>query len=67
MNQPAVVFADEPSGNLDSASSQELHQLLFKLRDDFNQTFLIVTHNKELAEMSDRTVVMKDGRLTGDA
>ncbi len=63
MNQPAVVFADEPSGNLDSSSSQELHQLLFKLRDDFNQTFLIVTHNKELAEMSDRTVEMKDGLL----
>ncbi len=63
MNQPAVVFADEPSGNLDSSSSQELHQLLFQLRDDFNQTFLIVTHNKELAEMSDRTVEMKDGLL----
>ena len=63
MNQPAVVFADEPSGNLDSSSSQELHQLIFKLREDFNQTFLIVTHNKELAEMSDRTVGMMDGRL----
>lgn len=63
MNQPAVVFADEPSGNLDSSSSQELHQLIFKLREDFNQTFLIVTHNKELAEMSDRTVEMMDGRL----
>jgi lipoprotein-releasing system ATP-binding protein len=63
MNQPAVVFADEPSGNLDSSSSKELHQLLFKLRDDFNQTFLIVTHNMELAEMSDRTVEMQDGLL----
>lgn len=63
MNQPAVVFADEPSGNLDSSSSQELHQLIFKLRQDFNQTFLIVTHNKELAEMSDRTVEMRDGLI----
>ncbi len=63
MNQPAVVFADEPSGNLDSASSQELHQLIFKLRQDFNQTFLIVTHNKELAEMSDRLVEMRDGLI----
>ena len=66
MNQPAVVFADEPSGNLDSSSSQELHQLLFKLRDDFNQTFLIVTHNKELSQMSDRTVEMKDGLCFND-
>lgn len=63
MNQPAVVFADEPSGNLDSASSKELHDLLFKLREDFKQTFLIVTHNQELAEMSDRTIVMQDGKL----
>ncbi len=65
MNQPAVVFADEPSGNLDSASSQELHQLIFKLRQDFNQTFLIVTHNKELASMSDRTIEMRDGLVLG--
>lgn len=63
MNQPAIVFADEPSGNLDSTSSQELHQLLFDLRRDFQQTFVIVTHNKELAAMSDRTLEMKDGRL----
>jgi lipoprotein-releasing system ATP-binding protein len=63
VNQPAVVFADEPSGNLDSASSQELHHLLFQLRKDFNQTFLIVTHNAELAQMSDRTLEMKDGQL----
>ncbi|TAK33177.1 MAG: ABC transporter ATP-binding protein [Saprospiraceae bacterium] len=63
INQPAVIFADEPSGNLDSASSQELHQLIFQLRNDFNQTFLIVTHNKELAQMSDRTVEMQDGKL----
>jgi lipoprotein-releasing system ATP-binding protein len=63
MNQPAVILADEPSGNLDSASSQELHQLIFRLRQDFKQTFLIVTHNKELAEMSDRTIVMQDGKI----
>jgi len=65
MNQPAIVFADEPSGNLDSASSQELHQLLFDLRKDFQQTFIIVTHNTELAGMSDRTLEMKDGILIG--
>ncbi len=63
MNKPGVVFADEPSGNLDSQSSKELHQLLFKLRDDFQQTFIIVTHNEELAKMSDRTLIMKDGLL----
>lgn len=63
MNRPAIVFADEPSGNLDSASSQELHQMLFKLRKDFKQTFVIVTHNKELALMSDRRIEMEDGRL----
>jgi lipoprotein-releasing system ATP-binding protein len=63
VNQPAVVFADEPSGNLDSASSQELHQLLFSLRQDFQQTFVIVTHNNELAQMSDRRLEMKDGLL----
>ncbi len=63
MNQPAIVFADEPSGNLDSASSKDLHQLLFKLRDDFKQTFVIVTHNEELAAMSDRRLVMSDGRF----
>ena len=63
MNSPAIVFADEPSGNLDSESSKELHQLLFKLRDDFQQTFIIVTHNEELAKMSDRTLTMKDGLL----
>ncbi|MCP3929087.1 MAG: ABC transporter ATP-binding protein [Bacteroidetes bacterium] len=63
VNNPAIVFADEPSGNLDSASSQELHKLLFKLRDDFQQTFIIVTHNQELAGMSDRCLEMKDGLL----
>lgn len=63
VNQPAVVFADEPSGNLDSASSQDLHQLLFQLRKDFNQTFVIVTHNNDLAQMSDRILEMQDGLL----
>ncbi len=63
MNRPAIVFADEPSGNLDSVSSQELHQLLFKLRLDFGQTFVIATHNQELASMSDRVLHMKDGVL----
>lgn len=63
INDPGVVLADEPSGNLDSGSSKELHQLLFKLRDDFQQTFIIVTHNEELAAMSDRTLHMIDGKL----
>lgn len=63
MNQPAIVFADEPSGNLDSASSKELHQLLFDLKKDFQQTFIIVTHNEELAGMSDRRLVMEDGKF----
>ncbi|MBK9013289.1 MAG: ABC transporter ATP-binding protein [Saprospiraceae bacterium] len=63
MNQPSVIFADEPTGNLDTASSQELHQLIFQLRKDFDQTFLIVTHNMELAAMSDRIVEMQDGLL----
>ncbi len=63
MNQPTIVFADEPSGNLDSASSQELHELLFRLRADFDQSFVIVTHNKDLAAMSDRTLEMRDGKL----
>lgn len=61
MNNPAVVFADEPTGNLDSASSKDLHDLLFKLRDDFKQTFVIVTHNDELARLSDRILTMEDG------
>lgn len=63
INDPAIVFADEPSGNLDSASSQELHDLLFRLRDDFSQSFIIVTHNEELARISDRRLEMKDGLL----
>jgi len=63
INSPAIVFADEPSGNLDSVSSKELHDLLFQLRDDFKQTFIIVTHNDELANMSDRKLIMNDGIL----
>jgi lipoprotein-releasing system ATP-binding protein len=66
INNPLIVFADEPTGNLDSASSDELHSLLFQLRKDFNQTFVIVTHNEELAEMSDRRLVMEDGHLVTD-
>jgi lipoprotein-releasing system ATP-binding protein len=65
INSPSIVFADEPSGNLDSSSSKELHQLIFKLREDFDQTFVIVTHNEELAHMSDRRLEMIDGRLNG--
>ena len=61
INSPSVIFADEPSGNLDSASSKELHQLFFDLRDQFNQTFVIVTHNKELANMADRKLEIVDG------
>ena len=63
INRPAVVLADEPSGNLDSKSAQELHKLFFRLRDEMNQTFVIVTHNPELAAMSDRTITIKDGRI----
>jgi len=63
VNQPAVVLADEPSGNLDSQSAKELHQMFFDLRDKFNQTFVIVTHNSELADMADRKLVMKDGNI----
>ena len=61
MNKPAVVLADEPSGNLDSVHARELHELFFKLRDHYRQTFVIVTHNRELAEMSDRQITIKDG------
>ena len=63
VNNPAVVLADEPSGNLDSATAKELHQLFFTLREKFNQTFVIVTHNEELANMADRKLVMKDGNI----
>jgi len=63
INKPAVIFADEPSGNLDTASAENLHQLFFKLRDEMGQTFVIVTHNEELANMADRKLVMSDGRI----
>ena len=63
INHPSIVFADEPTGNLDSANAKELHQLFFDLRKKFNQTFLIVTHNEELAQLSDRVLHMKDGKI----
>lgn len=63
INNPRIIFADEPTGNLDSANARELHQLFFDLRKQFNQTFLIVTHNEELAQMSDRILHMKDGKI----
>jgi lipoprotein-releasing system ATP-binding protein len=64
MNNPAVVLADEPSGNLDSASAKELHHLFFELRERYQQTFVIVTHNADLANMADRKLVMVDGVIT---
>ncbi|MDX1446224.1 ABC transporter ATP-binding protein [Lishizhenia sp.] len=63
INQPKVIFADEPSGNLDSKNSEELHKLFFQLRDEFGQTFVIVTHNENLANMADRKLVMSDGLI----
>ena len=63
INRPDIVFADEPTGNLDTANAKELHQLFFDLRREFGQTFLIVTHNEELAHISDRRLTMKDGYL----
>jgi lipoprotein-releasing system ATP-binding protein len=63
INNPDIIFADEPTGNLDSANAKELHQLFFDLRKKFNQTFLIVTHNEELARLSDRVLHMKDGKI----
>ena len=63
INNPSIVMADEPTGNLDSANAKELHQLFIDLRQEFSQTFLIVTHNEELAQMSDRIVNMKDGKI----
>ena len=63
INNPKVIFADEPSGNLDTKNAKELHELFFQLRDEFNQTFVIVTHNEELAHMADRSLVMRDGRF----
>lgn len=64
INKPAIIFADEPSGNLDTASAENLHQLFFKLRDEYGQTFVIVTHNEELADMADRKLVMVDGQIS---
>lgn len=64
INKPSIIFADEPSGNLDTASAENLHQLFFKLRDEFGQTFVIVTHNEELANMADRKLVMVDGQIS---
>jgi len=63
INKPALIFADEPSGNLDSNNARELHELFVKLRKEFEQTFIIVTHNEELANISDRKVFMKDGLI----
>jgi lipoprotein-releasing system ATP-binding protein len=63
MNQPAVIFADEPSGNLDTKNAQELHELFFQLREEFKQTFVIVTHNESFAKMADRSLVMRDGNF----
>jgi lipoprotein-releasing system ATP-binding protein len=66
MNNPAVILADEPSGSLDSKNKEELHRLFFELRDHFNQTFVIVTHDEHLAEITDRTIKMRDGMLDGE-
>lgn len=63
INNPSIVFADEPSGNLDSQNAKELHELFFELRKTLNQTFVIVTHNQELAEMADRKLEIRDGKL----
>lgn len=63
VNNPKLIFADEPSGNLDSESAENLHNLFFKLRDEFGQTFVIVTHNEELANMADRKLTMMDGKI----
>ena len=65
VNQPSVIMADEPSGNLDSANRDELHDLLFKLRDDFRQTLIIVTHDEHFAERSDKIITIKDGVIDG--
>jgi lipoprotein-releasing system ATP-binding protein len=63
MNNPKVIFADEPSGNLDTENAEELHHLFLRLREELNQTFVIVTHNADLAKMADRKIEMKDGRI----
>ncbi len=67
INKPKIILADEPSGNLDSQNAEELHQLFFKLRNEMNQTFVIVTHNRELANMSDRKLEMKDGIIINES
>ncbi len=64
INHPSVILADEPSGNLDSVNAKELHRLFFDLRDKYNQTFIIVTHNEELARMADRKIIIRDGKNT---
>ena len=64
INNPSIILADEPSGNLDSTSAKNLHELFFKLRDEFGQTFVLVTHNEELANMADRKLTMKDGKIS---
>ena len=61
INQPAIVFADEPTGNLDSQNATELHQLFFQLRDELGQTFVVVTHNEQLADLTDRKIMLRDG------
>ena len=66
INNPAIILADEPSGNLDTESAENLHNLFFKLRDEFGQTFVIVTHNKDLAAMADRKLIMQDGTIICD-
>ncbi len=63
INNPALIFADEPSGNLDSANARDLHELFLRLRNEFDQTFVIVTHNEDLADLSDRKVLMRDGLI----
>ncbi len=66
VNRPSIIMADEPTGNLDSANAQAIHELFIELRNKFNQTFIMVTHNEELAQMTDRIVHMKDGVIVGD-
>lgn len=66
VNRPSVVMADEPTGNLDSNNARAIHQLFIDLRNQFGQTFVMITHNEELAMMTDRTLVMKDGKITGE-
>ncbi|MEQ8520403.1 MAG: ABC transporter ATP-binding protein [Cytophagales bacterium] len=66
INSPKIIFADEPSGNLDSKNAEELHKLFFDLRDEFGQTFVIVTHNRELSKMADRRILMTDGKVNSD-